>query len=237
MTLQRALDSPSLFKDTLTIQAKSPMGLFITFEGIEGCGKTTQVRLAAGYLQQKGTPLVVTQEPGGTPLSNKIRQILLNRGGYPIGANAEVLLFAAARAQHVEDIILPALRENKVVLCDRYSDATIAYQGYGRGIDTDAVRRVIDFASRSLIPDLTFLFDVPVELGLKRALRRISKKRGPAPEDRFEQEAVEFHQRIRKGYLELAGQEPGRFRVLDGSREIEEIHRDVCALIDAALKR
>jgi dTMP kinase len=162
---------------------------------------------------------------------------LLNRGGFRIGPNAEVLLFAAARAQHVEDVILPALRENRVVLCDRYSDATIAYQGYGRGIDTDAVRRVIDFASRSLTPDLTLLFDVPVELGLKRALRRISKKRGPAPEDRFEQEAGEFHQRIREGYLELAGQEPGRFRVLDGSRNIEEIHRDVCALIDAALKR
>jgi dTMP kinase len=213
------------------------MGLFITFEGIEGCGKTTQVRLAAEYLQKKDVPLVVTQEPGGTPLSNKIRQILLNRGAFRIGPGAEVLLFAAARAQHVEDVILPALEENKVVLCDRYSDATVAYQGYGRGIDTAAVRRVIDFASGSLTPDLTLLFDVPVELGLKRALRRISKRKGSAPEDRFEQEAGEFHQRIREGYLELAGQEPGRFRVLDGSRKIDEIHRDVCTFIDEALKR
>lgn len=213
------------------------MGLFITFEGIEGCGKTTQVRLAAEYLRKKGVEPVVTQEPGGTPLSDTIRRILLNRGGFRIGASAEVLLFAAARAQHVEDIILPALKENRVVLCDRFSDATIAYQGYGRGIDIDAVRRVIDFAARSLVPDLTLLFDVPVELGLKRALRRISKKKGPAPEDRFEQEDGAFHQRIRQGYLELAGREPGRFRVLDGSRKIEEVQREVCVLIDAAIKR
>ncbi|HOD35074.1 MAG TPA: dTMP kinase [Syntrophales bacterium] len=213
------------------------MGLFITFEGIEGCGKTTQVRFAAEYLRKKGIAPVVTQEPGGTPLSDSIRRILLNRGGFRIGANAEVLLFAAARAQHVEEIILPALKDNRVVLCDRFSDATIVYQGYGRGIEIDAVRRVIDFAARSLTPDLTLLFDVPVELGLERALRRISKKKGPAPEDRFEQEGREFHRKIRQGYLDLAGQEPGRFRVLDGSRKIEEVHRDVCALIDAALKR
>jgi dTMP kinase len=213
------------------------MGLFITFEGIEGCGKTTQVRLAAEYLRRKGIVPVVTQEPGGTPLSDKIRRILLNRGTFQIGAAAEVLLFAAARAQHVEDVIQPALKENRVVLCDRYSDATIAYQGYGRGMDTGILRRIIDFASRSLSPDLTLLFDVPVELGLKRALGRISKKKGSAAEDRFEQEAGEFHQRIREGYLELAGLEPARFRVLDGSKAIDEIHRAVCAFIDEALKR
>ncbi len=213
------------------------MGLFITFEGIEGCGKTTQVRLAAEYLRKKGVAPVVTQEPGGTPLSDRIRRILLNRGTFRIGATAEVLLFAAARAQHVEDVIRPALEQGRVVLCDRYSDATLAYQGFGRGMDTETVRRVIDFATRSLTPNLTFLFDVPVELGLKRALRRISRRRGSAPEDRFEREAGEFHQRIRGGYLELAEREPGRFRVLDGSRGIEEIHRDVCGFIDEALER
>lgn len=213
------------------------MGVFITFEGIEGCGKTTQIRLAADYLRRKGVALIVTQEPGGTPLSDKIRRILLNRGAFQIGAAAELLLFAAARAQHVEDVILPALRENRVVLCDRYSDATIAYQGYGRGMEIGALRRIIDFASRSLSPDLTLLFDVPVELGLKRALGRISKRKGSAAEDRFEQEAGEFHQRIREGYLEIAGFEPARFRVLDGTKAIDEIHRDVCAILDEALKR
>ena len=213
------------------------MGRFITFEGIEGCGKTTQVRLAFEHLKGRGIPCVMTQEPGGTPLGDRIRQILLNQGSFDIGPRAEALLFCAARAQHVESVIRPALGEGKVVLCDRFSDATIAYQGYGRQLGGDDVRRVIDFAAGTLNPDLTLLFDVAVEAGLERAWRRIARKKGPAPEDRFEREALAFHRRIREGYLALAEKEPVRFRVLDGSRDIAAVHRDVRDAIDGILGR
>ncbi len=203
------------------------MGRFITFEGIEGCGKTTQIRMAAEFLRKEGIAVVVTEEPGGTPLGLELRRVLLNRSTFDLGGEAELFLFLADRAQHVREVILPALRENKWVLCDRYSDATLAYQGFGRGLALDFVRRLTDFSSGSLKPDLTFLIDLPVEIGLGRALERVARNSGEPAEDRFEREALTFHEKVREGYLSLAREEPERFQVLDGRQGIAEIHRDV----------
>ncbi|NPU85594.1 MAG: dTMP kinase [Syntrophaceae bacterium] len=209
------------------------MGPFITFEGIEGSGKSTQIQLAAQYLEERGIRTRVTGEPGGTALGIRIRELLLNRGPVEIGAESELFLFAAARSQHVQ-VLLPALREGCWVLCDRFSDATVAYQGFGRGLDISFVRNVNAFAGGGLVPRLTILVDLPVETGLNRAFARAARQSGPA-EDRFEHEELAFHKRVRSGYLEMARQEPGRFRVIDGGRTIQEIHREVCTHLDALL--
>ncbi len=203
------------------------MGKFVTFEGIEGCGKTTQIGLAAAWLKERGIPFLATAEPGGTPLGRKIRDILLNRGPCAIGAQAELLLFAAARAQHVRETILSALNAKQWVLCDRFTDATLAYQGFGRGLDATFIRRLNDFSACSLRPDLTLLFDLPVETGLARAKKRTDGVRPEAAEDRFEREDLAFHERIRQGYLTLAAAEPDRFRIIDGAADAEKVHEGV----------
>ena len=226
------------------------MTRFVTFEGIEGCGKTTQIRLASAWLAERGIPILATAEPGGTPLGRKIREILLNRSSCAIGAEAELLLFAAARAQHVRETILPALEEGQWVLCDRFADATLAYQGFGRGLDAAFIRTLNDFSTCSLKPDLTLLFDLPVEAGLARAKKRTAGTRAQKAEDRFEREEKAFyrkikdrhhtqlllpslgrywfHERIRDGYLNLAAGEPERFRIIDGTADVETVHREVC---------
>jgi dTMP kinase len=210
-------------------------GWFITFEGVEGSGKTTQIRLAGEFLREKGLPVLMTQEPGGTPLGERIREILLNQAGFDISGEAEVLLFAAARAQHTDAVILPALETGKVILCDRFSDATIAYQAYGRGLPLEAVRKICRFASRGLSPRLTLLFDLPVEKGLERAFRRIAGREEASREDRFEREHLDFHRRIREGYLTIARQEPGRVKIIDASRDIESTRREVRAILSSFL--
>ena len=210
-------------------------GCFITFEGVEGSGKTTQIRLAGEFLREKGLPVLMTQEPGGTPLGERIREILLNQAGFDISGEAEVLLFAAARAQHTDAVILPALETGKIILCDRFSDATIAYQAYGRGLPLEAVREICRFASRGLSPRLTLLFDLPVEKGLERAFRRIAGREEASREDRFEREHLDFHRRIREGYLGIARQEPGRVKIIDASRDIESTRREVCAILSSFL--
>lgn len=207
------------------------MRAFITFEGIEGCGKTTQIRMAGADLQKRRVPMLVTEEPGGAPLGKHIRKLLLNQGDCRIDAKAELLLFAAARAQHVQEVILPALAADRVVLCDRFSDATLVYQGFGRGLDLELIRSLNAFSTAGLRPDLTLLFDLPVETGLARAIGRIAHIRGSLREDRFEREATAFHQRIRDGYLSLARDDPGRFRVIDASRDVRAIHQEVCAIL------
>lgn len=204
------------------------MGLFITFEGIEGSGKSTQIRITGDYLDKKKTPFIITEEPGGTGLGSELRRILLDKTALNIAEKAELLLFAADRAQHIEEVILPAMKEGKVVLCDRFSDATIAYQGFGRGLDLDFIRTVNDFSSKSLKPDLTLLFDILVETGLERIKGRISRTGKVSLEDRFEREKMEFHRRIRDGYLSLLSDEPERIRLIDGSREVEEVAKEVC---------
>ena len=210
-------------------------GCFITFEGVEGSGKTTQIRLAGEFLREKGLPVIMTQEPGGTPLGERIREILLNQAGFDISGEAEVFLFAAARAQHTDAVILPALETGKVILCDRFSDATIAYQAYGRGLPLEAVREICRFASRGLSPRLTLLFDLPVEKGLERAFRRIAGREEDSREDRFEREHLDFHRRIREGYLTIARQEPGRVKIIDASRDIESTRREVRAILSSFL--
>jgi len=233
------------------------MGKFITFEGGEGSGKTTQIKLASDWLGESGIPALVTAEPGGTPLGRKIREILLNRKSCAIGAEAELLLFAAARAQHVREIIRPALEEGHWVLCDRFTDATLAYQGFGRGLDVEFIRTLNDFSTCSLKPDLTLLFDLPVEAGLERAKKRTAGVKPDAAEDRFEREdkalyrsirdgrqtqlslpflgSSLFHGRIRDGYLNLASAEPERFRIIDGAADIESVRREVRLHLSALL--
>lgn len=200
------------------------MGELVTFEGGEGSGKTTQIKLAADWLKECGIPVLSTAEPGGTPLGRKIRGILLNRGSCAIGTEAELLLFAAARAQHVQEAILPALQAGQWVLCDRFTDATLAYQGFGRGFDAAFIRTLNAFSTGSLKPALTLLFDLPVEAGLARAKKRTARRGSEAAEDRFEQENPTFHERIRNGYLTLAAAEPDRFRIIDGAADVREIH-------------
>jgi dTMP kinase len=210
-------------------------GWFITFEGVEGSGKTTQIRLAGEFLREKGFPVFMTQEPGGTPLGERIREILLNRGGFDISGEAEVFLFAAARAQHTDAVIRPALEKGQVILCDRFSDATIAYQAYGRGLPLEAVREICRFASRGLSPRLTLLFDLPVEKGLERAFRRIAGREERSREDRFEREHLDFHRRIREGYLTIAREEPDRVKIVDASRDIESTRLEVRAILSSFL--
>jgi len=210
-------------------------GWFITFEGVEGSGKTTQIRLAGQFLREMGFSVVMTQEPGGTPLGERIREILLNRGGFDISGDAEVFLFAAARAQHTAAVILPALERGQVILCDRFSDATIAYQAFGRGLPLEAVREVCRLASRGLSPHMTLLFDLPVEKGLERAFRRIAGRDEDRREDRFEQEHLDFHHRIREGYLAIAREEPHRVKIIDASRDIEPTRHEVCLMLSSFL--
>jgi dTMP kinase len=211
------------------------MRRFITFEGIEGCGKTTQIRLAAAWLRERGIPVLATAEPGGTPVGRKIREMLLNRGPCSIGAEAELLLFAAARAQHVRETILPALEAGQWVLCDRFSDATMAYQGFGRGLDCAFIRTLNAFSALTVTPERTILFDLPVETGLARAEKRVAGIRPEEAEDRFEREERAFHGRVRNGYLALAAEEPERFRIVDGAAAIEAVRREVCRHLEALI--
>ncbi|WP_367361144.1 dTMP kinase [Syntrophus buswellii] len=211
------------------------MSYFISFEGIEGCGKTTQIKLAARFLRKWRLPVMTTEEPGGSPLGKRIRKLLLKRGPFDICDEAETLLFLAARAQHIREVIRPALVRGNWILCDRFSDATMVYQGLVRGIDATWIRTLDEFATSSLKPHLTFLFDLPAETGIRRALQRMSGVPEKAREDRFEQEGLIFHEKIRKGYLSLARQEPDRFRVIDATGDVASISLEVCRHLKAFL--
>ena len=213
------------------------MGRFITFEGIEGSGKTTQIRRTADYLTKKNIPCLVTREPGGTVLGGELRNLLLNTTSLRIAEKTELLLFGADRAQHVEEVIRPALRQGTLVLCDRFSDATVAYQGYGRGLDREIIEIINNLASPSLQPDVTFLFDLSEEIGLERVSHReILADSGVPSKDRFEREKLEFHRKVRAGYLALARAEPSRFRVIDAAREIDKVHEAVCGCLSEILE-
>jgi dTMP kinase len=203
--------------------------MLITFEGIEGSGKTTQIELLARHLVEKGYDIVVTREPGGTPFGEALRRVTLDRD-LKIHSLPEVLVFMAVRAQHVEEVILPALQNRKVVLCDRFTDATMAYQGYGRGVDPGIIENLNRLVTRGVTPNLTLLLDCPAGKGLKR------KTESKRQRDRIEREALDFHRRIRKAYLDFAKAEPKRFAVIDGTREIEEIHREIRTRVERLLK-
>ncbi len=202
---------------------------FVTFEGIEGSGKTTQVRLLSEYLATKGIRHRVTREPGGTLLADEIRALLLSRREEFVFPETELLLYEAARAQHVRAVILPALSSGQAVLCDRFHDATVAYQGAARGLDGESVDRFNAFASAGLTPDLTFYLDLDPEEGYARIRGRSA---GP---DRIESEKMEFHGKVRKGYLALQARHPGRIVLIDGSLPAGDVFRRVRDTVSARL--
>jgi len=206
-------------------------GLFITFEGIEGSGKTTQIKALADWLTSQGRRVLQTREPGGTPLADRIRKELLDAGNKGMSPRTELFLYEVARRDHVSEVILPALSRGDIVLCDRFTDATLAYQGFGRKIRM----RLIEFFNRAatggLTPDLTLLIDLPVKDGLERAKKRSGSL------DRLEQEARIFHERIRRGYLTLARKGRRRFVILDGRKPREQIFELILRAVESRLRR
>lgn len=195
------------------------MSFFITFEGPDGSGKTTQARLLAEYLKSCGKDVLLTREPGGTAISEQIREVILSTRNQSIGDETEALLYSAARAQIVAELIRPALAADKIVVCDRYADSTMAYQGFGLGLDLDALRAITRFATGGLVPDLTFYVDVPVEVGLTR------RHRGET--NRLDHKDQEYHARVREGFLKMANEQPQRWMVIDGTRSVDEVQREI----------
>lgn len=198
-------------------------GVFITFEGIEYCGKSTQALLLAERLKKKGYSIVSTREPGGTNIGEDIRKILLNAENSAMTDLTEVLLYVASRVQHVYEVIQPALLENKIVICDRFIDSTIAYQCYARGLDLELIRKLHELVIKDITPNLTLLLDIAPEKGLLRAKGK---------RDRIENEDINFHRLVRQGYLQIAEQEPGRVKVIDGDRDIDVVYQMVCNYVD-----
>ncbi len=208
------------------------MGRFITFEGGEGSGKTTQIRLLAAWLADLGYDVLTTREPGGTRIGDAIRALLLDPAYNEMRPETEILLFSAARAQIVGQVIRPHLARGGIVLCDRFADSTLAYQGYGRQLDLATLRQITSFATGNLVPDLTICLDLPVELGLRR------KRGGDRAEwTRMEQEQIAFHERVRCGFLTLAAAEPQRWLVLDATRPAEEIQATIRQRVAQYLER
>ncbi len=203
--------------------------MFITFEGPDGSGKTTQFHLLVEWLNDAGYPIVSTREPGGPDISEQIRAVLHDPQNTAMDARTEILLYSASRAQHVAQVIRPALAQGKIIISDRYADSTLAYQGYGRRLDLETLRVITYFATGGLTPDLTLCFDISAEEGLTR--RRL----GGGEWNRLDAEALEFHQRVRAGYQKLASQEPDRWVVVDAARSIEEIQAEVRATVSEKL--
>ena len=209
------------------------MSFFITFEGIEGSGKSTQLLHLLDHLQTLGYQVVATREPGGCPISNSIRTLLLDPENDKMASRTELLLYSASRAQHVVEFIRPALKAGKIVLCDRFSDATTVYQGAGRGLDMKQIENINSFAGDGLVPDLTLLLDYPAEAGLQRAIAR-NHTSDLESEGRFELEALSFHQRIRQGYLDLAADEE-RIQIIDALGDVEAVAKRMISAIDCFL--
>ena len=204
-------------------------GLFITLEGPEGAGKSTNREYLAERLREQGIDVLLTREPGGTPLAERIRELLLDPSEEPMAADAELLLVFAARAQHLQQVIRPALARGSVVLCDRFTDATYAYQGGGRGLSIERIAQLEQFVQGELRPDLTLIFDLPIEIGLARAAAR-------GRLDRFEQEGRGFFEAVRQAYLQRAAQAPQRYRVLDAGQTLAQVQADIDALLPSLLE-
>jgi dTMP kinase len=204
------------------------LSYFITLEGPEGSGKTLQAARLEAYLKQSGYDTLLTREPGGTPISDQIRKVLGNLENTAMDPHTEFLLFSAARAQHVHQVILPHLKRGGVVVCDRYFDSSLAYQGFGHQLDLGTLREVTCFATGGLTPDLTLLLDLPVQLGLER------RQQG-GDWNRLDAYELEFHQRVRKGYSQLAADEPDRWVTIDAARETELVWVDILATVEARL--
>ena len=203
--------------------------MFITFEGIEGCGKSTQARMLKEFLIKEGKSVFLTREPGGPKIAEDIREMLLSVNNKEMLPQTEVLLYMASRSQHTGEWIIPELEKGKIVISDRYYDSTFAYQGAARKIDGKLIDTIRRYATFGLVPDITFLVDLPEEIGLSRILKKDA--------DRLEQESMEFHKRVREGFLDLAKKEPERFVVLDGRKSIDEIHQDVINVLNKELDK
>ncbi len=201
-------------------------GLFITFEGADGSGKTTQLNNVKSFLEQKGFDVVITREPGALDIGQKIRNILLHHDGI-VADRCEMFLFLADRAQHVETFIKPAIDEGKIILCDRHTDSTIAYQGYGRGQDINLLKDLNKIAINGLNPDLTLLFDVSTE---------VAQERVGSEKDRMESAGIEFHKKVRNGYLELQKQEPERIKIVNANNSIEEVFEETKAIVSKLIQ-
>ncbi len=206
-------------------------GLFITFEGTDGAGKTTQIQRLTADLRQTGYDVCLTREPGGTPISEQIRDMLLNPDHSEMAATTELLLYAASRAQHVSEVIKPALEAGKVVISSRFADAMVVYQGYGRGLDLERINHLNRIATDGVTPDVTFVLDLPVEIGLQR----VQNSRGGL--DRLEREKIEFHRRLREGYQILAKQEPQRLKIIDSQVNSEQVYARIQAIIQPLLQQ
>lgn len=204
-------------------------GLFITLEGVEGCGKSTQIKLLSRFLSERGIEHVITREPGGTEIGDKIRKILLDVSNLKMEPLTELLLYAASRAQHILEIIKPAISSGKIVVCDRFYDSTLAYQGHARGIDPVLVNKSIEIATGGLKPDITFLLDIPAEVGIERAT-----KKGV---DRLEGEDLVFHKKVRQGFLGLAKNEPHRIVVVDATCSVDELQMKLRHILEEKLKQ
>jgi dTMP kinase len=212
--------------------------LFITFEGGEGSGKTTQINRLSSFLSEAGQKVITTREPGGTPESEAIRDLIVQRDAGNWTPMAEVLLLNAARAMHVDKVIKPALTEDKIVISDRFSDSTVAYQGYGHKMDLADIATVQNLVLGDLAPDLTFILDIDPEEGLKRSDRRLAGEQFVLnqQEDRYENMELEFHQRLRDGFLEIAKNEPERCHVIDASQDMDKVTEQIRAIVETKLK-
>ncbi|MBS4535907.1 dTMP kinase [Clostridium sp. D2Q-14] len=199
-------------------------GLFITIEGPDGAGKSTQIRLLKEYFKNQGKDIIVTREPGGTDISEKIRDIILDNDNITMADTTEALLYAASRAQHVHEKIIPALKEGKIVICDRFVHSSLVYQGIARGLGIEEVRYINDFAIEGIKPDVTLFFDIYPEIALKR---KTKNNKG----DRLENEKADFHQRVYEGYKKLIDKYPDEFNVIDATKSIDEIHKDIVKIL------
>lgn len=205
--------------------------MFITIEGPDGGGKTTQMNLLIPALEKLGLDVIRTREPGGTDIGDQIRSVIMDMKNKSMHPRAEILLFCASRAQLVSELIRPSLASGKIVLCDRYADSTMAYQGYGHGLDRTALKNLLEFATGGLKPDLTILLDISAEAGLRRRITNHDEW------NRMDDYALQFHERVRKGYLEMAAAEPERFAVIHADRSKEEIHDEIVSVIMRKLNR
>ena len=210
------------------------MGLFITFEGPEGSGKTTQIELLREYLEERGYSVLATREPGGTSIGDKIRVVLLDPRNIEMLPASEALLFSAARAQIVTQVIRPHLTQGSIVLCDRYADSTLAYQGYGHGLDLEMLGAITALVTEGLKPDLTVYLDIDVEEGLRRKVA--AHKASNSEWNRIDRQEMAFHQRVREGYLKMAAQEPDRWLVIDATQPLEVIQASIRARVEAKLR-
>jgi len=204
-------------------------GIFITFEGVEGSGKSTQMNLLAEYLKGKGYDVVMTREPGGTALGDSVRSVVLNPNFSNMDSRAELLLYAASRAELVSEVIKPTLEAGKIVLCDRFADSSLAYQGFGRGISLDEIERLNEWATQSISPQLTIFLSIPTKRGLDRATKNFA--------DRIEKESIDFHKRVKIGYEELARKYPNRIRLVDGLDDPQQIHQKIVQIVEDFLKK